>query len=68
MHGIGGRETTYLHRVNLFVPGGPFTMTAGFKENLPIAGILGMQGFFEFFRITFDPDSKTCELERTLGR
>jgi hypothetical protein len=43
MHGIGGRETTYLHRVNLFVPGGPFEVTAGFKEDLPIADILGMQ-------------------------
>lgn len=63
MHGIGGREITYLHRVTLFVPGGPFVITAGFKEDLPIAGVLGMQGFFEFFRITFDPDSKTCELE-----
>jgi hypothetical protein len=42
-------------------------VTAGFKENLPIAGVLGMQGFFEFFRITFDPEAKTCELERTPG-
>jgi hypothetical protein len=63
-HGIGAREATYLHDISLYVPGGAVTIKAGFKERLPIAGLLGMNGFFEFFKITFDPDAKACELQR----
>jgi hypothetical protein len=62
--GIGGSETTYLHEIRLFLPGGPVTTKVGFKEKLPVAGLLGMRGFFEFFKVTFDPDRKVCEIER----
>jgi len=61
---IGGKETTYLHEISLYIPGGPVTITAGFKDNLPVAGLLGMNGFFEHFRVTFDPIGECCELER----
>jgi len=37
---------------------------AGFSDELPIAGILGMNGFFEHFRVIFDPTAQRCELER----
>ena len=63
--GIGGSESTYLHDIALYIPGGPVKIKVGFKERLPVAGLLGMSGFFEFFKITFDPDSKACNLERT---
>ena len=32
-------------------------MTAGFSEVLPLGGILGRIGFFESFKITFDPST-----------
>lgn len=62
--GIGGSEDTYLADIILCVPGGPVTVKAGFKEKLPVAGLLGMNGFFEHFRVTFEPGSRICELER----
>lgn len=62
--GIGGSENTYLHDLTLYIPGGPVTITAGFKDNLPIAGLLGMTGFFEHFKVTFDGGGQCFTLER----
>jgi hypothetical protein len=62
--GIGGSESIYLHEVSLYVPGGPVNIKAGFKDKLPVAGLLGMRGFFEFFKVSFDPDAKIRELDR----
>ncbi len=63
-NGIGGLEETWLHDVMLHLPGGPVRVTAGFKENLSVAGLLGMRGFFEHFHVRFDSDLKECLLER----
>jgi hypothetical protein len=63
-NGISGQEETWLHEVMLYVPGGPVKIKAGFKEGLPIAGLLGMHGFFEHFNITFDTAMKECVLDR----
>ncbi len=63
-NGIGGPEETWVHPIKLFIPGGPVTIDAGFKENLSVAGLLGMRGFFEHFTITFDSAAKECVLER----
>jgi hypothetical protein len=42
----------------LYVPGGHvLKIKASFSEELPVAGILGISGFFENFKITFDPSS-----------
>lgn len=62
--GISGLDITYLHDVVLYIPGGAVIMKAGFKENLPLAGLLGMQGFFEHFVITFDHNALACNLQR----
>jgi hypothetical protein len=62
--GIGGSEPTYLHEITLYIPGGPVRIKAGFKDSLPIAGLLGMNGFFEFFKVTFDPEAKICDIDR----
>lgn len=62
--GIGGTEQTFLHDVQLYIPGGAVTINAAFKEDLPLPGLLGMNGFFEHFRVTFDPQAKACELVR----
>jgi hypothetical protein len=62
--GIGGSETTYLHELTLYIPGGPVTIKAGFKEALPVAALLGMNGFFDHFKIIFDGRGECCTLER----
>jgi len=62
--GIGGEEILYLHDIQLFVPGGPILTKVRFKEKLPIAGLLGMSGFFEYYRITFDGPAQQFTLER----
>lgn len=62
--GIAGPTDTYLHDIALYAPGGIIAIRAGFSAHLPIAGILGIRGFFDAFKITFDPTMLHCELER----
>lgn len=62
--GISGSSDTWIHPVRLYVPGGPIDIHAGFKENLPVAGLLGMNGFFENFVVTFIQPALSCEIER----
>ena len=62
--GIGGEQEMWLHDVMLYLPGGAVEIHAAFQEDMPLAGLLGMQGFFEHFRITFDGAVRQCELER----
>lgn len=63
-NGIGGREETWVHPVTLHIPGGPVQITAGFKQNLGIGGLLGIGGFFEHFLVTFDSVRRVCLLDR----
>jgi hypothetical protein len=62
--GISGVSRTYLHDIALYAPGGIIRIVAGFSDDLPIAGLLGMNGFFDHFKVTFDPTSRRCEIER----
>jgi hypothetical protein len=62
--GISGPTQMYLHDVSLYIPGGIVTAKVGFSDTLPILGLLGMSGFFEHFKITFDSAAFRCELER----
>jgi hypothetical protein len=62
--GISGNENTYLHDIMLYIPGGPTIIKAGFKEKLPVAGLLGMAGFFEHFKVIFDGPGQCFSLER----
>ena len=64
LNGIGGPETTWLHEITLYVYGGPVKIRAGFKESLPLAALLGMNGFFEHFNVTFEGAAKRCILDR----
>jgi hypothetical protein len=43
-----------------------FKILAGFTDQLPVAGLLGRVGFFEYFKITFDPSTNPpgFDLER----
>lgn len=62
--GVAGPINTYLHDVCLYIPGGAVIVRAGFSGDLPVAGLLGMQGFFDVFKITFDPTLLCCKLDR----
>lgn len=62
--GVAGPCKIYLHDISLYIPGGVVATRARFLDELPLAGLLGMVGFFEHFRITFDPTAFCVELER----
>ena len=65
--GVSGRPTiTHLHNISLYVGGGIISIEAGFTDELPLAGMLGRKGFFEHFKVTFDPSSEPpgFEIER----
>jgi hypothetical protein len=62
--GVSGGMDLYLHEVAIYIPGGAITTTAGFSDELSLAGLLGMTGFFEHFKITFEPTALQVELER----
>jgi hypothetical protein len=59
--GVSGQATTvYLHDICLYIPGGHILrIRAGFTNDLPIAGLLGRRGFFDSFKISFDPAGVT---------
>jgi hypothetical protein len=63
-NGVQGPAQLYLHDIALYAPGGMICIRAGFSDELPIAGLLGMEGFFQNFKITFDPTALRVELER----
>lgn len=62
--GIGGQLSVYIHEIALYIPGGPVNVRAAFAENLPVPGLLGMNGFFDNFIVTFDQSSLVFEIER----
>ena len=62
--GIGGTREVWIHIVRLLVPGGAIVVEAGFQEDLPVFGLLGMEGFFEHFIVTFDALARECQLDR----
>jgi hypothetical protein len=62
--GISGPSQMYLHEVSLYIPGGPVNAKVGFSNDLPVLGLLGINGFFEHFNITFDAAALRCVLER----
>jgi hypothetical protein len=55
--GVSGQPTKiYMHDVSLHIPGGHvLKIRAAFSEDLPLAALLGRRGFFEHFRVSFDP-------------
>jgi hypothetical protein len=65
-NGIGGSQDVWIHPVQLYVGAEVVEINAAFAKSLPVAGILGRIGFFEHFKITFDPSSEPpgLELER----
>jgi hypothetical protein len=62
--GIDSLSNVYVHEISLFVPGGPVNIRAGFMNGLRVAGLLGMNGFFENFIVKFDLSELAFETER----
>jgi hypothetical protein len=62
--GITGSATLYMHEITIYAMGDPYLIRAGFSYELPVAGILGMMGFFDHFKVTFDPTAMACTLDR----
>jgi hypothetical protein len=54
---IGGvRRKTYYHMVKLKLAGTIIPVVAGFCPELSVGAILGRMGFFDNYRITFNPE------------
>lgn len=62
--GIQGPTSSYLHDIWLHAPGGVIAIRAGFSDALPVAGLLGMEGFFDHHKILFDGAARAFQLER----
>lgn len=62
--GISGAcGDVWVHSVQLYVGMDLHTIEAAFSPELPVAGLLGRSGFFEFYKITFDPAPNPPEME-----
>lgn len=53
----GAKGLVYYHRVKLNVASQIIPISAGFSAQLSVAAILGRHGFFEHFKVVFDPSS-----------
>jgi hypothetical protein len=65
-NGIGGPQEVWTHPIVLYVGEHTLPINAAFAKTLPVGGLLGRRGFFDHFKITFDPtsDPPGLELER----
>ena len=61
----GEAATVYEHVITIAVAGATFETTAAFADlpHLALAGLVGQQGFFEHFLVTFDAGSSEFELK-----
>ncbi len=67
--GVGGKSSEYfLHKITIEVGGWPYEIEVGFLPNIggrsAPYGIVGQQGFFEFFKVIFDRKDEAIELRR----
>ena len=53
----GATASVYYHPVKLVIASHIIQITAGFTPALSVAAILGRHGFFEHFKVVFDPAS-----------
>jgi hypothetical protein len=63
----GAREAAYFHKVCLYLEAGHrVDVTAGFAKKMSATGILGRNGFFEYFKVSFDHSAQppAFELEK----
>ena len=58
----------YYHKIKLVIAAEMLEITAGFSYDLPLPALLGRDGFFDNFRVTFDPDLSPPGLELYLAK
>lgn len=61
--GIGGKQEVWVHSVQLFIGSDLLAIDAAFAPGLPLGGLLGRSGFFESYKVTFDPAPNPPEME-----
>lgn len=54
----------YFHEVLMLVAGASVRTKVGFCFNLPVTALLGRHGFFDNFRVTFDPPRMGMRIDR----
>lgn len=59
-----GQASVYFHRVRLNVAGRLVEIWGGFCYELAVPALLGRHGFFEHFRVTFDPKRRGMQIDR----
>ena len=59
MGGVSGRLLVYVHQLDISIGGRTFPCKIGFSDERTTShNLLGRQGFFENFKITFDEKNK----------
>jgi hypothetical protein len=67
LQGLGGRIVGYIHQVKLGVDGEEFYCSIVFSREITVGlNILGREGFFENFQITFNEKDKEVMLTRNV--
>ena len=57
------RSEVFYHRVRIEVAGETLSITAGFSRDVLQPCLLGREGFFDHFRVTFNPETSPPGLE-----
>lgn len=65
IQGIGGRIVGYIHELRVRVDNVEFPCKVVFSKELTVGlNILGREGFFEYFQITFNEKNKEVVIEK----
>ena len=67
LQGLGGRIVGYMHELNVRVDDEEFPCKVVFSKELTVGlNILGREGFFEYFQVTFNERGKEVILAKIL--
>jgi len=67
LQGLGGRIVGYIHELRVRVDDEEFPCKVVFSKELTVGlNILGREGFFEYFQVTFNEAAKEVILEKNL--
>ncbi|MFD5536665.1 aspartyl protease family protein [Streptomyces sp. NPDC127079] len=64
---MGGVETVYFHPITITVGGTRIETRVAFRERASDYGVVGQNGFFDHFIISFDRQAEELEIKRLLG-
>jgi len=65
LQGLGGRIVGYIHELKVRVDDEEFPCKVVFSKELTVGlNILGREGFFEYFRVTFNEGAREVILEK----